>query len=166
MKDTSALKDHRLIAIFDLYDLQTTLFPKAIDGISDEDAHRRLGPQANHMAWIAGSIVQSRFEGARNLGADLQSAGHELFKNHQGLQEGAAYPSLEQYRADWERVSTILRERTMTVDAAWLDQRVNMGGWEASNYELITFMTYREASMIGQLALGRRILGYPAMSFM
>src|SRR5436190_13976687 len=101
MKDASKLKDNRLIAIFDLYDLQTDFFRRAIDGISDEDAHKRLDTKANHIAWIAGSTVESRFEGARNVGVDIQSQSHELFKNHQGIQEGVTYPSLKQYLADW-----------------------------------------------------------------
>ncbi len=166
MKDASLLKDSRLIAIFDLYDLQTDLFRKAIDGISDEDAHKRLDTKANHIAWIAGSIVESRFEGVRNLGGDIQSSSHELFKNHQGIQEGVTYPSLKQYLADWDRISPILREKTLAVDSEWLDKRFKMDGWEASNYELIIFMTYREANMIGQIALWRRLLGYPAMNYM
>jgi hypothetical protein len=166
MKDAAKLKDQRLIAIFDLYDLQTDLFRRAIDGISDEDAHKRLDTKANHLAWIAGSIVESRFEGARNLGVDIKAESHELFKNHQGLQEGATYPSLKSYLADWEKISPILREKTLEATPEWLDTRFNMEGWEASNYELIIFMTYREANMIGQIALWRRLLDYPAMNYM
>ena len=166
MKDASKLKDMRLYAIFDLYDLHTDFFRRALEGISDEDAHKRLDTKANHLAWIAGSIVESRFEGARNLGVDVKAESHELFSNHQGLQEGTTYPPLKQYLADWERVSPILREKTLEATAEWLDTRFNMEGWEASNYELITFMTYREANMIGQIALWRRLLGYPAMNYM
>jgi hypothetical protein len=166
MKDAATLKDSRLIAIFDLYDLQTDLFRKAIDGIRDEDAHQRLGTKANHLAWIAGSTVESRFEGARSLGVDIQSKSHELFANHQGIREDVTYTSLQQYLADWDAVSPVLRERTRDADAGWLDTRIKMEGWEASNYELVIFMTYREANMIGQIALWRRLLGYPAMAYM
>jgi hypothetical protein len=33
-------------------------------------------------------------------------------------------------------------------------------------YELVSFMTYREANCIGQIALWRRLLGYDAMKYM
>lgn len=166
MKDSSKLKDMRLFAIFELYDLQTDFFRRALDGISDDDAHNRLGTKANHVAWIAGSLVESRFVGARNVGLDLRQQADELFKDFKGIQDDVRYPPLSQYLADWDKVSPALREKTLDVDAAWLDERKNMGGWEASNLELINFTTYRESNMIGQIALWRRLLGYPAMSYM
>jgi hypothetical protein len=166
MKDAASLKDMRLYAVFDLYDLHTDFLRRALEGISDEDAHKRLDTQANHIAWIAGSIVESRFVGARNLGLDIQAGAHDLFKDFQGIKEGVTYPSLHDYLADWERVSPALRSKTMEVDAAWLDEQKDWGGWKASNLEMINFSTYREANMIGQIALWRRLLGYPAMSYM
>jgi hypothetical protein len=54
----------------------------------------------------------------------------------------------------------------MEVDEAWLDEQKDWGGWQASNLEMINFSTYREANMIGQIALWRRLLGYPAMNYM
>lgn len=166
MKDASKLKDGRLYAIFDLYDLHTDYFRRVLEGISDEDAHNRLGTKANHVAWIAGSIVESRFVGARNVGLDIRQQADELFKDFKGIQDDVRYPSLSQYLADWDKVSPLLREKTLEVDPAWVDERKDMGGWEASNQELINFSTYREANMIGQIALWRRLLGYPAMNYM
>ena len=166
MKDASKLKDMRLYAIFDLYDLHTDFFRRALEGISDDDAHKRLDTKANHVAWIAGSVVESRFVGARNVGLDLRQEADELFKDFKGIQDDVRYPPLSQYLADWDRISPLLREKTLEVDAAWLDERKNMGGWEASNLELINFSTYREANMIGQIALWRRLLGYPGMNYM
>lgn len=159
-------KDARLLAIFDLYDLQTGYFRKALEGISDEDAHNRLGTKANHVAWIAGSTVEMRFVAARNLGVDIHQQADELFKDFKGIQDDVKYPPLSQFLADWDRISPIVREKTLEVDSAWLDTRKDMGGWEASNMELINFSTYREANMIGQIALWRRLLGLPALSYM
>ena len=166
MKDAAKLKDMRLYAIFELYDLHTDFFRRALEGISDEDAHNRLGTKANHVAWITGSIVESRFVGARGLGLDMQQGAHDLFSDFKGIQDDARYPPLSQYLADWDRVSPALREKTLEVDAAWLDERKDMGGWEASNLEMVNFSTYREANMIGQIALWRRLLGLPAMNYM
>ena len=164
--NTNQPNDMRLAGIFSLYDLHTGYFARAIEGISNEDAHNRLGTKANHIAWIAGSLVESRFVAARNLGLDLHQQADELFKDFKGIQDEATYPSLQQYVADWDRVSPLVREKTLEVDTDWLDTRKNMGGWEASNMELITFSTYREGSMIGQIALWRRLLGLPAMNYM
>lgn len=164
--ENAQLKDARLLAIFALYDLQTDYFRKALEGISDEDAHNRLGTKANHVAWIAGSTVEMRFVAARNLGVDMHQQADELFKDFKGIQDGVTYPPLSQFLADWDKISPVVREKTLEVDTAWLDTRKDMGGWEASNMELINFSTYREANMIGQIALWRRLLELPAMSYM
>ena len=166
MKDASMLKDARLFAIFALYDLHTDFFRKALDGISNDDAHNRLGTKANHGAWIAGSIVESRFEGCRNVGVDIQSSSHEFFKDHQGIQDQVTYPPIVQYLRDWDKVTPILREKTLEKDTEWLDECKDMGRWKATNLEMINFMTYREANMIGQIALWRRLLGYGPMNYM
>ena len=46
-----------------------------------------------------------------------------------------------------------------------LEAIIDMGSIKMSKYELITFMIYREASIIGQIALWRRLLGYDAMKY-
>ena len=39
-------------------------------------------------------------------------------------------------------------------------------GYEMRHYDLVTFIIYREANCIGQIALWRRLLGYEAMKYM
>ena len=68
-----------------LYDWHTRLFPNVIDGISDKDAQDRLNTKANHVAWIAGSLVHARFEMANVLGVDLKQRSHELFQDFQAF---------------------------------------------------------------------------------
>lgn len=164
--ETNALKDGRMYGLMVLYDMHTDYYHRALEGISDDDAHDRLGTSANHVAWLAGSLLEQRFEGARRLGIDQRQTGHELFKDNQGIQEGLRYPTLEQYRADWSAISPQLRERFIGVDAAWLDHQLDMGGMKMTQLELVSFMTYREANCIGQIALWRRLLGYPALNYM
>jgi hypothetical protein len=53
---------NRMQGILPLFDMQTGYFPNALIGISDSDAHKRLDTAANHVAWLAGSLVQQRFE--------------------------------------------------------------------------------------------------------
>jgi hypothetical protein len=159
-------KDARLIGILELYDLHTDLFPRALEGISDDDAHQRLGTAANHVAWLAGSIVESRYVAARKMGLDVQQQAHELFSDFKGIQADLKYPPLQQYLEDWNRISPLLRGKTLDADTGWLNEEKDMGDWKASNWELIKFSTYREANMIGQIALWRRLLGYPAMRYM
>lgn len=150
-----------------LYDMHTDFFSRALEGISDKDAHNRLNTKANHVAWLAGSFIHERFEGAKTFGTDLKQETGELFKDHKGIQDNVAYPPLADYKKDLENISPKLRDALVNITDEKLDEKFEMmPGMVMTYYELITFMTYREANIIGQIALWRRLLGYEAMKYM
>jgi hypothetical protein len=148
-----------------LFDYHTGFFARALDGISKEDMHNRLKTQANHPAWLAGALVNQRFMMTTGTGSGQKQTGEELFKNNKGIQEGVSYPANEQYLSDWNRITPEAREALIKIDDEKLDSPFEMEGMKMSYYDLISFTIYREASMIGQLALWRRLLGYPAMRY-
>jgi hypothetical protein len=165
--DKGSVNDQRMFSLIVLYDMHTTFFKNALDGISDEDAHKRLDTKANHVAWLTGSLVQQRYEIANQLGVEGQQGADDLFKDNQGIKDGVTYPSLEQYKKDWDTISPRLRQALCDVTAEKLDAKFEMmPGYEMTNYDLITFIIYREANCIGQIALWRRLLGYEGMKYM
>lgn len=155
----------RTTGLLTLFDYQTTFFPKVLTGISEEDMHNRLGTAANHPAWLAGALVAQRFLMTSEMKIDFKQTKDELFKNNKGIQDGIKYPSNEEYLADWERITPLARQAVIEMDDQKLDSIMDMGGMKMSYYELLCFTIYREASIIGQLALWRRLLGYPAMKY-
>jgi hypothetical protein len=157
---------NRLYALIDLYDLHTTFFNNAIEGISDEDSTDRLGTKANHVTWLAGSLVQERYELAKLLGSSLTSTANELFKDHMGIQENAIYPSLDSFKLDWKEISPVLKEQLLKATDVELDKVMDFQGMSFPLYDLISFQIYREANCIGQIALWRRLLDYDAMKYM
>jgi hypothetical protein len=148
-----------------LFDYQTSFFPKALEGISEEDMHNRLNTQANHPAWLAGSLVQQRFMMASETGTGLRQTGEDLFRNNNGIQADVQYPAVAEYLDDWQRITPEAREALVSISDQKLDSEIDMGGMKMTYYEMICFSIYREASIIGQLALWRRILGYPALKY-
>ncbi|RYZ26550.1 MAG: DinB family protein [Chitinophagaceae bacterium] len=155
----------RTKGLLSLFDYQTGFFPRVLEGISEDDMLNRLNTQANHPAWLAGSLVHQRFQMASETGSGLIQTGAELFQNNQGIKDGVAYPSIADYLADWNRITPEAREALLKIDDKKLDSDFDMGGMKMTYYELICFSIYREASIIGQLALWRRLLGYPAMKY-
>lgn len=150
-----------------LYDMHTTFFGRALDGFTDDDAHNRMNTKANHVAWLTGSLVEQRFEIARMLGVDKRQQADEFFRDNKGIQDGLRYPSLTSFKNDWEEVTPELRKAFMTVSDEKLDEQFEMmPGMKMTYYELVTFIIYREANCIGQIALWRRLLGYDAMKYM
>lgn len=158
---------NRMHSIIVLYDMHTSFFSKAIDGISDGDAHNRLNTKANHIAWLTGSLVEERYELAKELGVAQDETALELFKNHKGIQDGVRYPALASFKKDWETISPLLRNELVNVTDERLDEPFEMPGetMKMSFYDLVSFMTYREANCIGQIALWRRLLGYEALKY-
>jgi hypothetical protein len=54
----------------------------------------------------------------------------------------------------------------MNVSDEKLDSDFEMPEMKFPWFDMITFMLYREANIIGQIALWRRLLGYEAMKYM
>ncbi|MFT3795288.1 hypothetical protein [Flavobacterium sp.] len=162
---TIHVKDSRLYGLVALYDMHTDFYPKVLAGISDDAAQSRLDTQANHMAWLAGSMLQERFELAGWFGTKMEQTHHELFRGHQGIKDGKSYPPLADFVQDWKRISPVLREILLDLTADKVDSIFEMEGMKMTHFELLSFDTYREANIIGQLVLWRRLLGYPAMKY-
>jgi hypothetical protein len=148
-----------------LFDMHTKFFGRAIEGISDDDTYNRLNTQANHIAWLTGSLVNQRYFMVSETHPDLKPTGGELFKDNKGIQNDAKYPTADEYLKDWETITPIARELLATVDDKKLDSEIDMGDMKMSYFDLISFIIYREASIIGQIALWRRLLGYTALRY-
>lgn len=159
---TVSSKMHSLVI---LYDMHTDFFIRALDGISDEDAHSRLNTKANHVAWLTGSLVQQRYEMAKSFGINQQQSADELFRDYKGIQDGVKYPALEIFKKDWTNISPLLREALVNATEEKLASMVEMPGMKYSLYEFLNFLIYREANCIGQIALWRRLLGYEALKY-
>lgn len=148
-----------------LYDMHTTFFKNVLEGISEKDTHNRLNTKANHIAWLAGSLVEQRYGIAKDIGIDIEQTANDLFKDNKGIQDNVTYPSLAQYKKDWDTISPVARKAFEEVTDEKLDGEIEMGGMKMTLYDLITFTIYREANCIGQIALWRRLLGYEAMKY-
>ncbi len=155
----------KMQSMLKMFDMHTTFFKKALVDITDKDAHNRLNTNANHLAWLTGSLVSQRYSMAKDIGIELKQTGEELFKDHKGIQDNATYPTINAYLKDWETISPHARKAITHVTDDKLEEMIDMGGMKMTLYDLITFTIYREASCIGQLALWRRLLGYDALKY-
>lgn len=153
--------------ILNLYDWHTRFLENVIDGISDDDAQNRMNTKANHVGWIAGSIVYERFALASLAGIDLLQTSGKLFENHQGIQDGVVYPSLAEYKKDWQRISPVLKEALINLSEEQLDSPdpFEMPGGPFTFLDAIVACLDRESYCIGQIGLYRRLLGYEAMKY-
>ena len=161
------IKNFSIDTIIVLYDLHTRLFFNVIDKITDEDAHNRLCTEANHIAWLTGSLVHERFELANAAGLSLRHSSIDLFKCHRGIEKNTIYPSLEEFKKDWKNISPILRTSLVNLTDSQLQSIDQYGvpGDELKFVNAITFSIDRESYFIRQIGLYRRLLGYDAMKY-
>ena len=166
METTTAIKTSTDVLI-GLYDFHTKLFYNVLVDISDKDANNRLGTEANHIAWIAGSLVHTRYTIANAIGINKKQASDILFENNKGIQDNAAYPSLAEFKKDWENISTVLKDALADLNEDQLNgpDPFNMPGENYTLFDTLTMCIDRESYCIGQIGLYRRLLGYAAMKY-
>ena len=170
MKNTTS--QDLIITLQQMYGFHTQLFFNALNGLSDADAHNRLGTPANHIAWIAGSMVYQRQVLGNALGSTEKQTSEWLFKGtanegHKSLQEGVRYPALAEYNADWKRLSDALMEKLEQLSAKQLKlpDPFAMPEGDFTLQDTLVFCLDREAYCTGQIGLYRRLLGHPAMKW-
>ena len=108
--ETTTAKKASTDVLIGLYDFHTKLFYNVTVDITDKDANDRLGTKANHIAWIAGSLVHTRYAIANAVGINKKQATNKLFENNKGIQDDTNYPSLAEFKEDWENISSVLKD--------------------------------------------------------
>ncbi len=153
--------------LIDLYDFHTKLFYNVTVDISDQDANNRLGTKANHIAWIAGSLVQGRYALANAVGIHKKQTSDNLFENYKGIQDNITYPPLSEFKQDWENISGVLKDTLVNLSEDQLNgpDPFEMPGGDYTFFDTLMMCIDRESYCIGQIGLYRRLLGYEAMKY-
>ena len=163
----NTLEKTAIHTLVNMYDWHTKLFKNALDGISEEDAQNRLNTKANHIAWIAGSLVYTRYTLANFFDLKVEPQSLELFKDFKGIQDNTTYPALAEFKRDWEQISPLLREALVNASQEKLNgpDPFDMPGENLTFLDSIIGCTDRESYCIGQIGLWRRLLNYDAMKY-
>lgn len=147
--------------------LNTRLFHNCLVDVSDEKALRRPTGTTNSLAFVACHLVDSRHFVARFLGLELVNPLAELLGNATGVDDVGELPRLSRIREMWTAVSR-------DVEACFADlgsedvarpshQRFPVD--DSTVGGAIAFLVQHESYHIGQMALLRKYLGYPSMTY-
>ncbi len=149
--------------------MHTQLFINVLNGISEEQALERIGGKTNHIAWMAGNMVNCRFWLGETLGLEEKDPSEELFKEGRALSEELSYPTLKQLLQRWHEISPKVYQKLLEVDDEMLAKKVEFGMGvsflEENNLNMVGMAMGREDYLLGQLGLMRRILGLPSMKY-
>jgi hypothetical protein len=88
-------KSLKLEVIIPAYRMHTQTFLNVLDGITEEDALKRIDGRTNHIIWMAGNYVNVRYAIAHVLGEVTEDPYQDLFFMGKALDESFSYPSLK-----------------------------------------------------------------------
>jgi hypothetical protein len=148
------------------FKLQERLFANVTSEIKNEDGQKRINQNTNHLAWLVGHTVSTRYMLLNVLGVNASEPFPDLFSQGKGMQENVTYPSVTDLTKDWSSVSQKLEERLNALNGSELEANAPFPtplGPSIKNF--ISFCAHHEAYTIGQMGLYRRFLGYPAMKY-
>jgi uncharacterized damage-inducible protein DinB len=150
-----------------LLELNTDLLLNCLDGLSDEEACRRLEGRGNSVAFLAAHLTDTRHFLANRLGHPLANPLSRYLAQAASIDEIVEWPTLAEQRDWWRTVSRHLGAAVAGRTAEELCRpKVHRFPLEdTTELGLIAFLMQHDSYHIGQMAFLRRQLGKPAMAY-
>ena len=162
-------KSKKLDVIIPAYRMHSQSFLNVLDGISQEDAMKRIDGKTNHVVWMAGNFLNMRYGLGWVLGLQEEDPYTELFFQGKALDESFNYPSLEELKKNFHAISPKVYQKLLEAKDEELDEIFEIGmnaPYFIENKLNFTGMCMgREDYLCGQMGLMRKILGYPGMKY-
>ena len=147
------------------FNLQSRLFNNVTVDLPEDKRHERMNENTNHIAWLTGHIVSTRYMLLNLLGVQASEPFPNLFEQGKGIQEGE-YPTQAELTAGWDSLSEQLSSRLNELTDAELDAespiKIPIG---PTMRDTLAFFAHHEAYTIGQLGIYRRFFGLEAMKY-
>ncbi|MCD6010968.1 MAG: hypothetical protein K0Q79_830 [Flavipsychrobacter sp.] len=148
------------------YNLQTRLFSNVTTGVNDTQAQQQMNPNTNHIAWLAGHTVSTRYMLANALGLQEKEPFPELYENGKGMDKTAKYPAMAELTRDWGSVSEKVGAALNNLTEEALQNKMPFAVPTGDTLgDFITFIIHHEAYTIGQMGISRRFFGLDAMKY-
>ncbi|TDX87271.1 DinB family protein [Epilithonimonas xixisoli] len=159
----------KLDIIIPAFRAHSQTFMMVLDGISEEDAKKRIDGKTNHIIWMVGNFLDMRYALGNVLGLDAKNPHSDLFFQGKALDESFSYPSLEELKANFHQISPLVYQKLLDATDEDLDQDFPMGMgvdfFKENTLNFVGMCISREDYISGQIALMRKILGYNAMKY-
>ncbi|MCS4300725.1 DinB family protein [Chryseobacterium sp. BIGb0232] len=162
-------KSKKIEVIIPAYRMHTQGFINVLDGISEEDALKRIENKTNHIVWMAGNFVNMRYGLGGVLGLQEQDPNNDLFFQGKALDESFKYPTLADLKKNFHDISSKVYQKLLEVTDEELDEifeiGMNIPFVKETKLNFAGMCIGREDYLCGQIGLMRRILDYPGMKY-
>ncbi len=158
-----------LTIVIPAYRMHSQLFNNMLDGIQEEDAQKRIEDKTNHFAWMVGNVVNCRYWLAEVFDISEKDPNEDLFKDAKALDPTFQYPTLEELKKQWHKISPLLYKKLLSVEETELSQAyafgMNTPYVEENKLNMVGMSLDRESYLFGQLGLMRKALGYDGVRY-
>lgn len=162
-------KSKKVELIIPAYRMHTQSFINVLDGVSEQDALKRIENKTNHIIWMAGNFVNMRYGLGMVLGLQDQDPNNDLFFQGKTLDESFKYPTLADLRKNFHDISSKVYQKLLEVTDEELDEifeiGMNIPFIKETKLNFVGMCIGREDYLSGQMGLMRRVLDYPGMKY-
>lgn len=162
-------KSKKMELVIPAYRMHSQSFMNVLDGISEEDALKRIENKTNHIVWMAGNFVNMRYGLGWVLGLQGEDPYNDLFFQGKALDESFKYPTLAELKENFHAISAKVYEKLHEVTDEELDEifeiGMNIPFIKETKLNFVGMCIGREDYLCGQIGLMRRILDYPGMKY-
>lgn len=159
--------DPQVAPLHAMLELNTDLLLNCLDGLTDEEARRRLAGGGNTIAFLAAHLTDTRHFLANRLGHPIANPLSRYLAQASSIDDIVEWPTLTEQREWWRTVSRHLGQVVAARTAEELRRpdvhRFPMG--DSSELGMIAFLAQHDSYHIGQMGFLRRQLGKPAMAY-
>ena len=162
-------KSKKMELVIPAYRMHSQSFLNVLDGISEEDALKRVENKPNHIVWMAGNFINMRYGLGAVLGLPVQDPYNDLFFQGKALDESFNYPSLADLKKNFHEISSRVYQKLFDITDEELDEifeiGMNIPFIKETKLNFVGMCIGREDYLCGQIGLMRRILDYPGMKY-
>ncbi len=162
-------KSKKMELVIPAYRMHSQSFMNVLEGISEEDALKRIENKTNHIVWMAGNFVNMRYGLGWVLGLQEQDPNNDLFFQGKALDESIQYPTLADLKKNFHDISAKVYQKLSEVSDEELDEifeiGMNIPFIKETKLNFVGMCIGREDYLCGQIGLMRRILNYPGMKY-
>lgn len=150
-----------------MLNLNTLLFNNTLAGVTEEQSEERLSGHNNSFKWIATHTVWARYNLLAFLGKPAANPYQGLFENFKAFDASDKYPSVEEIKKEWQKISDLLKDAVSSVSEEHLAANAPIKNpiGDFTNGGTIAFLVEHESYDIGQLGFLKKYLTKEAMAY-
>jgi uncharacterized damage-inducible protein DinB len=159
--------DPRVAPLAGIFELNTDLLLNCLDGLSQDEAQRRLDGGGNSIIFLAAHLADTRHFLLGRLGRPLTNPLSRYLADARSIEDIGEWPALAEVRRAWLAVSAHLSDALANLESGAIERtgahRFPVG--DSSPLGMLAFLAQHDSYHVGQAAFIRRQLGKPAMTY-